>query len=105
RRLITAWGCVSMDTIWPRKWGHRKVAMRTPGTRRPGLTLDEARLWHVLDEADLAKLRCALMRELAWIDWDQRPPSWWQKEHATLLTVKRACLVPRHGTQEAVCGG
>jgi hypothetical protein len=74
-------------------------------TRRPGLDVNEVRMWHVLDEADLAKLRCALMRELAWIDWDQRPAWWWQKEHATLLTVKLACLVPRQGTSEDVCAG
>jgi hypothetical protein len=79
--------------------------MRTPGTRKSPLTLDEARMWHVLDEADLAKLRCALMRELAWIDWDHRPAWWWHQEHATLLSVKLACLVPRQATQEAVCGG
>ena len=45
--------------------------------------------WSVLSEADLARLRYSLMRELAWIEWDNRPAWWWRKEHRTLLDVKQ----------------
>ena len=48
------------------------------------------RVWQRLPPGTQAQLRYALMRELAWCDWDDRPAWWWRKEHATLLAVKTA---------------
>jgi hypothetical protein len=51
--------------------------------------------WQRLSDADQARLRFALMRELSWIDWDHEPCWWWAKTHVDLLEVKLACALVR----------
>ena len=48
-------------------------------------------MWQTLAPGEQARLRYSLMRELSWIDWDNRPRWWWRAEHTTLLTLKAAC--------------
>jgi hypothetical protein len=51
--------------------------------------------WQRLTDAEQARLRFSLMRELSWIDWDHEECWWWEKIHVDLLELKLACALVR----------
>jgi hypothetical protein len=70
-------------------------------TRPPPTPSTTPEHWLGFSDAEQARWRCRLIREMAWIVWDSQPLSWYVRRHAEVLALKTAAARPRE--EPCVC--
>ena len=64
------------------------------------IAVQSVHLWQCLSDADQARLRYWVMVDLALMEWQGRPPAWWQDGHQMLLAMKVAASAPKQAQEE-----